>query len=379
MNHRQRFNATMHYQPVDRIPLCDYGYWEETIPVWKQQGLPAPIDKKNIYPYIGLEYNLDDLYDTALVEVRWFPRFEEKVLEDRGDHEIFQQFDGVQVLRRKIMSSIPTPVRHLLVDRESWNKYYKPRLDPDHPGRFPDDYRARLVNWRNANRENLVVVRGGGLYGYLRNWMGLEKLSLLVYDDPAFFEEMVTALADCVVGTLEKVLATGGIFDACAMWEDMCYSAGPLISPRHFKKYLVPNYRRITDLLNRHGIDIVFLDSDGNIEKLIPLWMDAGINCLFPMEIGTWNGDPIRYRQHFGKELRMMGGFDKNILAGSKENIRSEVFRLLPLVEEGGFIPFCDHLVPPFVPLDNYRYYCRLVRDVWGHNVNLSPIDVLPN
>jgi uroporphyrinogen decarboxylase len=374
MNHRQRFNNTMHYQPVDRPPLCDYGYWDETLPVWKEQGLPGQVDKKNIYAYLGLDYNLDDLYDTAMVEVRWFPRFEEKVIEDRGDHELFQQLDGVRVLRRKFMSSIPTPVQHLLTDRESWNKYYKPLLDPNTPGRFPPDLAARVENWRDPDRENLVVVRGGGLYGYLRNWMGLEKLSMVIYDDPAFFEEMVFTLADCVVGTLEKVLATGGIFDACAMWEDMCYSSGPLISPRHFKKYIVPQYRRITDLLHKHGVDIIFLDSDGNVDRLVPLWLEAGINCLFPMEVGSWGADPLDYRKRYGKDLRMMGGFDKRILAGSKDSISGEVVRLAPLVEEGGYIPCCDHLVPPFVPLENYCRYAQAAREIWGHDIDLRPI-----
>ena len=97
----------------------------------------------------------------------------------------------MQVLRRKFMSSIPHPVRHLLTDRASWRKYYKPRLDPGSPGRYPSDWDARLPNWRDADRPNVVFLRGGGLYGYLRDWMGLENLSLALYDDPAWFEEMV--------------------------------------------------------------------------------------------------------------------------------------------------------------------------------------------
>lgn len=367
MNHRQRFNAAMHYQERDRIPLCDYGYWEETFPLWRQQGLPPEIDKKSIYPYLGLDYNVDDLYDTTGVDPRWLPRFEVKVLEDRGDQELVQQDDGVVVLRQKFMGTIPREVDHLLVDRESWEKHYKPRLDPDYPGRYPADWETRSAVWRDAERAELMVVRGGGLYGYLRNWMGLEKLSYTLYDDPLFFEEMVSTLADCIVGTLTRQLSTGGVFDACAMWEDMCYGSGPLISPRHFKKYLLPHYRRITDLLHSHGIDIVFLDCDGQIDALLPFWLDVGINCMFPLEVGKWGADPLDYRRRFGKDLRIMGGFDKRVLVQSKEDIKKEICRLAPLVEEGGFIPHCDHLVPAYVPLENYRFYAAAAREVWGH------------
>jgi len=374
MNERERFIATMHYQPVDRCPIADYGFWDETIPIWQEQGLPPKIDKTNIHAYLGMDYNVDDLYDTTGVDVKWYPKFPLEVLEDRGDHEVIQQDDGVQVLRKKFMSSIPHPQRHLLTDRESWRKHYKPRLDPANPGRYPSDWEQRTVNWRDTNRENLVVVRGGGLYGYLRNWMGLESLSFLIYDDPAWFGEMVEALADCAIGTLERVLGTGGHFDACAMWEDMCYNAGPLISPKHFRHFLTPHYRRITDLLHKHNINIIFLDCDGNIEKLAPLWMDVGINTMFPFEVGRWHADPLEYRQKFGKDMRFIGGFDKNILMTSKEAIKTEVLRLAPLVEQGGFIPHCDHLVPPDVPYQNYLFYLQTARQVWGQNCDLRPL-----
>jgi hypothetical protein len=372
MNERQRFNAQMNYGPVDRCPIVDYGFWDETPVVWHDQGLPAEVNQPNIHAYLGLDYNMDWLYDTTGVDVKWYPKFPEVVIEDRGDQEVVQQLDGVQVLRHKFMSSIPAPVRYAFDDRESWRKTIKPRLDPANPGRYPADWERRVQNWRDPERKNLVVVRGGGLYGYLRNWMGLEKLSYTIYDDPAWFAEMVETLAECSIGTLERVLGTGGCFDACAMWEDMCYNRGPLISPRHFRQYLMPHYRRITDLLHRHGVEIIFLDCDGNIEALAPLWLEVGINTMFPFEIGTWGADPYAYRRRYGREMRIIGGFDKNILRAGPAAIEAEIYRLRPLVEEGGFIPHCDHLVPPDVPYAHYLHYLRLARQVWGRDINLS-------
>ncbi|MCX6078336.1 MAG: hypothetical protein NTW32_02275 [Chloroflexi bacterium] len=94
MNERERFNACMHYKPVDRCPIADYGFWDETIPAWHEQGLPANVNKTNIHSYLGMDYNLDDLYDTTGVDVKWYPKFPLQVLEDRGDHEVVQQDDG---------------------------------------------------------------------------------------------------------------------------------------------------------------------------------------------------------------------------------------------------------------------------------------------
>ncbi|MFH1421208.1 MAG: hypothetical protein ABIH42_00600, partial [Planctomycetota bacterium] len=89
---------------------------------------------------------------------------------------------------------------------------------------------------------------------------------------------------------------------------------------------------------------------------------------------GTWQADVYDYRRKYGKELRMMGGFDKRILAKSTDDIKREIARLSPLVEENGFIPFCDHLVPVDVPFKNYLFYVEEVKRVWGKGLpNLKP------
>ncbi len=377
MNQRQRFNAALHYQPVDRCPITDFGFWDETLVFWHEQGLPASVGLGEIRDYLGMDFSMSGIDETTGIINKLDPLFEERVIEDRGEHEVVQQPDGVQVLRRKFMSSIPHPVRHLLCDRESWRKHYKPRLDPASIGRYPLDWDLRVPNWRDLQRTNILFLRGGGLYGYLRDWMGMENLSLVLYDDPVWFEEMVETLADLFVGMLEWVFSTGGIFDGCHMWEDMCYNAGPLISPKHFRQFLMPRYRRITDVLHRHGLDIVSLDCDGRIDALAPLWLEVGINVMFPFEIGSWKADPYDFRRRFGKDLRIIGGFDKNILRSSRHAIATEVRRLTPLVEEGGFIPHCDHLVPPDVPFENYLYYLQQARAVWGCGLDLKPSPAL--
>jgi uroporphyrinogen decarboxylase len=376
MNNRERFYATMHYQPRDRSPIADFGFWEETIVIWHDQGLPEHIyfqgSDNNTVEFFGMDFGIDSI--GTGVESGLFPSFEEKIIEDYGNRIVMQQSDGVIVERDRFMSSIPKPVAHTLTDRASWQKHFLPRLDPDTPGRFPEDWEARSQLWLNPQRQQILTLPGGSLYGWLRNWMGLEQLSMTVYDDPAFFDEMVSTVADCILAVLEKTLASGVQFDACGMWEDMAYNAGPLLSPRHFKKYLVPHYRRITDLCHRYGVDVIWLDCDGKIDALLPLWLDAGINCMFPLEIGTWGADPVKYRQLYGKELLLMGGFDKHILAQSKADIECEINRLAPLVEEGGFIGFCDHRVPPDVPYENYLFYLEKVRQIWGKGLNLKPM-----
>ena len=377
MNDRQRFLATMHYQPRDRAPLYDFNFWDETVPAWHGQGLPTHFDRKNVREYFGLDSSLgggepEDWGTGTNYEL--CPGFKETVLDDSGDVYTMIQSDGVIVRRQRSSVSIPMHVGHTLVDRSSWREHYLPKLDPTTPARFPLDWERRMQVFRDPNRSHPVFVNGGSLFGWIRDWMGMENVALAVYDDPAWFEEMVTTCADLQIALLTRIFATGGQFDGCSMWEDMCYNAGPLLSPTHFKQFLVPHYRRITDLCRAHGVDVIWVDCDGKIDSLLPLWLDAGVNCMFPIEVGTWQADPIALRRKFGRNLLMMGGFDKHILQRDADAIRSEIKRLTPLVDEGGFIPMPDHRVPPDVPLENYRVYVRAAREIWGKGVNLKSI-----
>jgi len=363
----------MHFKPVDRCPIRDFGFWEETLLIWKKYGLPEFVQNGTAANEF---FGMDPEFMCGAFADLW-PYFEEIVLEDRGDSEVVRNRDGVVVERRKILGSIPKHLDHLLRDRESWERHFKPRMRPDDPGRCLSQelWNNWVERWTDPDRDYPLVIYAGSLYGRQREWFGLTRISEIIYDDAALFEEIVETCADVAIAAIEKTCGESGVRpEAASMWEDMCYSAGPMISPRTFEKVLVPHYRRIVDALHRYGVDVIFVDCDGKIDKLLPLWLKAGVNCMFPVEIGTWGADPIQYRKQYGRDLLMIGGFDKHILARGKSDITAEVERLAPLVEEGGFIPFCDHRVPPDVPLSNYIHYLNEAKRVWGKGLdNLQP------
>ena len=358
MNARERFVAQMHYQPVDRCPIMDFGFWDETLVIWREQGYPEGADS-NVY------FDMDR-WDGIWINTGLHPGFEWKVLEDRGDTELVRDGAGVTKIRGKFLGSIPQEIAHTLKDRKSWEKEFKWRLDGSAEGRYPADWVQREAQYKDPDRPNPIGLPVGSLYGCIRDWMGVENVSYLVHDDPDLFGEMVETVADCIIQSITPALESGIRCEYASFWEDMCYRGGPLLSPRHFRKFLVPNYTRITRLIMKYGIDVVTVDCDGDISQLVPLWLEAGVNTMFPIEVGVWGADPVAYRKQYGKDLLMIGGVGKRILAAGPEAITAEVERLLPLVEEGGYIPLPDHRVPPDVTLANYQHYLAEARRVWG-------------
>ena len=185
----------------------------------------------------------------------------------------------------------------------------------------------------------------------------------MFYDDPALIHEMCEHIADFVVELIAPLLQRVD-FDFAFIWEDMAGKAGPLCSPKTYREFMLPPLKRVTDLLRRHGVEIIIVDSDGNNDVLIPLWLEAGVTGLRPFEIAA-DCDPVATRKQYGRDLIIQGGIDKRALARGREAIEHEVLSKVPwLCLQGGFFPQVDHLVPPDVPLGNYEYYAQLLRQV---------------
>ena len=108
------------------------------------------------------------------------------------------------------------------------------------------------------------------------------------------------------------------------------------------------------------------MDTDGNIDSVIPALLDCGITCLYPMEPAA-GMDIVTARKQYGRKLQMLGGIDKHVLRQDQAAIRRELeYKLQPLMREGGCVFGLDHQIPNGTPLANYRYYVDLGREILG-------------
>jgi uroporphyrinogen decarboxylase len=260
-------------------------------------------------------------------------------------------------------SSPPHYVRHPLKNREDWENI-RVFFNPETPGRIP-------LNWEEAarrykDRDYPVGVDVGSLYGWLRDWMGVEALSIAFYRDPDWVGEMMDTLTELWITILHQVLPHVDV-DFSSWWEDMCYNRGPLLGVRHFEEFMVPRYRKVVDVLEKYGVKIHFLDCDGEISALAPGWLEAGINGMFPNEARFT--DSYELRDKYGHDVLMMGSVNKMALIKGEKTIDQELERLTPLLEDGGFIPMVDHRCPPEVSYSTYLYYLRKKREWIGRDM----------
>jgi uroporphyrinogen decarboxylase len=205
-----------------------------------------------------------------------------------------------------------------------------------------------------------------GLYSRLRSWAGTENISCMFYDDPALVEEMIEFNTEFLLTLVERALKDVQ-FDYFNFFEDCAGKSGPLFGPRIFREFFMKPYKRIIERLQKAGIRSLWIDCDGNPEVLIPLWMEVGINCLWPLE-QVAGMDPIRLRKKFGKELALCGGIDKMQIAKGPKAIEKELHsKIPPMLDSGGYIPHLDHSVPPDISYQNFMHYMELKRKLTGH------------
>lgn len=354
MTDRERFGKTMHFEQPDRVPYWEViGYWPDTLERWQTEGMPD-----DVYPQVFFGM---DRREMIPINMGLVPPFKDRVIEYDETTELVRDSTGTLCRRLRDGSSIPQYVEFSVKDRQSFAELKK-RYRPDSPCRYPaywDDYKQFV-----QDRDYPLGMHCGSLFGWPRNMMGLENIAVTFYDDPAFIEEMMEFFTEFIINTIRRAVQEIPDIDYAVFWEDMAYRGGSLISPAHFKKFMVPRYKRITGLLRSHGIDVIMVDCDGNHDELIPLWLEGGLNGVYPLEVQAGE-DPVRLRKEYGKDLVMVGGIDKMVLDKDKKQINREIQRKVPfLIESGGWIPSIDHCVPANVPFENYLYYLDRLRQV---------------
>ena len=373
MNDRERSLAILRYQSYDRMPVVHFGFWRETIEIWHEQGHVSKDEAEGgardhspaqnaICDRLGFDYGWSNCrcFGAGLN-----PGFEPLLIEEMPDgSKKIRNGEGVTELHVPGVCSIPSEFDHLLKDRASYEEHFKPRLQA--AGRVKPE---RIDQWlkEKAAYNGPMGIFTGSMMGSFRNWIGVENLSYLPADDEGLFREIVDTIGnliyDVAKGTLEAADAKGLKFDYAHYWEDICYKSGPLVNPALFDECCGPHYKRISKLLNSHGIDIISLDCDGMIDALIPTWLNNGVNTMFPIEVGTWEASIKPWREKYGRQIKGVGGMDKKVFAFDKAAIDAEIERMKPLVALGGFIPCPDHRIPPDAKWELVQYYCQRMRE----------------
>ncbi len=382
MTPRERIKDVIRFKKVDVNP------WYESFPIdtilrWLSEGLPildvAKIEWKfrparnflnwpdlsgfDLYSHFGAS-NLRGLI--VPVDSGPIPRFKQRKIRETERYQEYIMESGA--IARKIKSaysgySMPQFTEFPVKDTKTWEQY-KMRLNPEDPRRY-------LMDWEKDPYLKLFEeFQGGstmlyltGFYGFGAELMGIPNFNLAFYRDP----ELIHAMASFweyfnIERTRDAVETLKDQIDIVFWWEDLASKHGPNISPRLYREFLLPHYKRVIQYLNKNNITQVMMDSDGNLYPLLELIIEAGITGLWPLEVNS-DMDLRAVRQKCGDRLFLAGNIDKRKVAQGGEAMRKEADAKLTVMKEtGGYIPGMDHVVPLDVSYDRFVEYANYIR-----------------
>jgi len=294
--------------------------------------------------------------------------FEEVLIEETPDYVIRRDVYGHTVKMFKTASTIAHPLDYPVRDMDSW-------LEVKHWYTYSEERFA--PGWAEAARQArdggaLIVVGMPGGFDMPRQLMGEAGACMAYYDQPELIHDMLDTAGETAERVLDRVSREVQL-DQLSVHEDLAGKSGSLVGPKQIEGFIQPYYRRIWDMLSARGAQIFQQDSDGNVNAVIPAFLDAGLTCMFPMEPAA-GMDVVQLRKMYGRRLAMLGGIDKHVLREDLAAIRAELeYKLQPMMRQGGMVFGLDHRIPNGTPLAHYRYYVRTARGILGLDPNPEP------
>ena len=359
MTSAERMRATYELGRVDHLFRREFYFWPQAIERWRGEGMPEDWQERNVF---GFDPNA---WVTQPVHLGWCdcpfaPAYEEKVLEDDGRTQVVQDTSGQvkRVMKGMVHGFMPVYLKNVVECREDWERDVRHRLDPETPERWTDfDTKiadvARLVE-AGTHLLSCNIIAG---YMFLRDLFGPEKLLYVFYDAPGLIHDCMRQWLHLMATCLTRVQDHVPIF-RLFLAEDICYKAGPLISPAMFREFLAPYYRELVGMLHGRQRERLFfeVDTDGNPYALLPEYLACGLDAMEPFEVAA-GCDVVAVAERY-PQLVISGGIDKRVLAAGPEAINRELERIMaPMVARGGYIPTCDHGVPHDVSYASYCHY----------------------
>jgi len=185
--------------------------------------------------------------------------------------------------------------------------------------------------------------------------MGFERFFFRLVEDSAFVHRLLEARTDWCIAMYQAAVSLGA--EVLVLGDDAGHGGGPMISPSMWRKLILPCHRRIVDALD---VPVVW-HSDGNIEALLPMAIEAGfvgVHGLDPMA----GMDLAKMKRVYGQDLVLVGNVDVRVLFGSDlEAVRGEVDRCMEQgAPNGGYmIASCNSIfagMNPAAVAEMFRY-----------------------
>ena len=346
MTSQERVLLALRRKQPDRVPIHD-SPWGTTEERWHREGMP---EGTSAFDYFGFEFRGFG-GDTSF-------QLERKVIEETDDYVIATDCRGATMKNWKHTTSTPELLDFTIQDRKTWEEY-KPlcawndkRVDWEGQRKAYDDARSK---------GHFCFCSFGPGFTLACDTVGPTRLLMAMVEEPEWVHDMFMTDARACVAVAEEMMARGFDFDAGWIFDDLGYKKKPFFSPAMYGELLLPAHKLICDCFQSRGKPMI-LHSCGYAMDFMPQFIEAGFDCIQPLEVKAGN-DLIALKKQYGDRLAFMGGIDVRAMCDPDPTvIEREIATKIPIAKDsGGYIYHSDHSVPDNVSFQQYRRVMELV------------------
>ena len=344
---RERVAMALAHKEPDRVPIQD-SPWAASIDRWRSEGLPHHVPPEE---YFGFEI--------VNIGADLTPRYPIKVV-DRDEEFIVETtaYGGIRKNHRD-RSTTPEIIDYPIKSPEDWVRI-KPRLEPSYTRVDWVTARARYDRERHDGKFICYSAIMG--YDLCQQYAKTDELLMMLITEPEMVRDLVSTHARLLIAQARMMLEEGFEFDGAFLYNDLGYRNGPLFSPAMYRDLFFDIDKSVTDFFHSHGMPCI-LHSCGNVRKLIPDLIAAGIDCLQPLEVKA-GMDVRELKAEFGDRMAFMGGIDVRLMADpDPTKIEQEIASKFEVAKRGGgYIYHSDHSIPNTVSFAQFERVLALVR-----------------
>ncbi len=356
---KERFQRILRHEPVDRIGLFEV-FWKETAQDWTKQGYLAKPEVVSDFFRLDVRRTGGEITPVPWKAVNLVANLEthNEVIEQTATAKLVRDGNGALLRWRIDHSGGPEHVDFSVKDRRAWQELVRPYLMDEKTYRHRIDFQLFRDLRSKCAHENLFgCVSVHGVFDLMDKMCGHQYLLMGMALDPEWIRDMVDVYATLTIQLLEILFHEEGLPDGLWMWDDLGFKNRPFMAPSMYRELIFPGHKRVFDFAHRLGLSVV-LHSDGFVEPLIPHLIEAGIDCLQPLEVKA-GMDLLQIKKKYGDRIALIGGMDvRELISNDLGRVRRELETKLPQVMEGsGYVLQVDHSVPNQVAYQTYRFF----------------------
>jgi uroporphyrinogen decarboxylase len=222
-------------------------------------------------------------------------------------------------------------------NQKDWESFPKPDMEEIYK-RAKKMYKTILRRSKKFKNDILIMAQDDYCSVFPPVWqgMGMNAFAIALRKNPKLIEERFEQTTDFVIGLFKTYAELGAkVFFEGA---DIAFKSGPLINPKYIDKYVLPNMKKVTEVVHEWGGKIIF-HSDGDITSLLDFVVDCGFDALHCLEPPYVDLDLVKKK--VGDKLCLLGNIDTSyiLVDGTQKEVEDTVkYAIKKLGPGGGYI-----------------------------------------